>query len=155
MGVYRRFAGDSLPSFVTTNTNERRAIFSSADACRLLLQLVYEVGIKLLAFAIMPDHVHLIVSAASADELSRAMQLLQGRFARRYNELSGRTGAVWQSRYHEHALRSEAALLRAIEYVHHNPVVAGLASDPEAYAWSSANRLCTTDLAEYLGQAEA
>ena len=57
-------------------------------------------------------------------------------------------GKVWQDRYHDKALRNEAALLRALEYVEDNPVTEGLAERPEDYAWSSArNRV--------LGQAKS
>jgi putative transposase len=79
------------------------------------------------------------------------MQLLKGRFARRYNQLDGRSGGLWQSRYHERTLLGDDALSNAIEYVHHNPVVAGLVEQPEKYAWSSANQRYATDLQEYLG----
>lgn len=123
------------------------------------METVYEVRgdvrIMLLALAIMPDHMHLIVFAASVADLSRSMQLIKGRFARRYNHVLGRAGAVWQSRYHERTLRDEAALVRAIQYVHHNPIEAGLASEVGDYAWSSADGQHVTDLLEYLGQAEA
>ena len=156
MSVYRRFDAEGLPSLVTTNTRDRTRIFASAGACRLLVRTIYEVraGVeyRLLAFAIMPDHVHLLVAAPS---LGRLVQLIKGRFARAYNVMTGGSGAVWQSRYHERTLRTEEALYGAIEYVHNNPVVAELASDPENYAWSTATGKFVTDLHEYLGQAEA
>ena len=79
------------------------------------------------------------------------MQLIKGRFARAYNLTAGRTGSVWQSRYHERTLRSEAALLDAIEYVRQNPINARLAVDTEDYRWSSTSGLYETDLDDYLG----
>ena len=159
MSLYRRFNSERLPSFVTTNTRERRGIFKAAGACELLVRTVYavraETAFHLLAFAIMPDHVHLIVVPSTSEGLGRVMQLIKGRFSRAYNTTAGRTGAVWQSRYHERTLRSEAALFRAIEYVHNNPVAARLASAPEKYRWSTAHEKFVTDLDDYLGQAEA
>ncbi len=98
----------------------------------------------------MPDHMHLIL-ASDTEELGRSMQLIKGRFARAYNQTVGRTGPVWQSRYHERMLRSEQALLSAVEYVHQNPVTARLAVNPEDYSWSSANGRYETDLDDYLG----
>jgi len=83
------------------------------------------------------------------------MQLIKGRFSRAYNTMTARTGALWQNRYHERTLRTEAALFRAMEYVHNNPVAARLASVPEKYRWSTANGKFVTDLDDYLGQAEA
>ena len=82
------------------------------------------------------------------------MQLIKDRFARHHNLLAGGRGSVWQSRYHERALRNERELLAAVEYVHQNPVVGKLATTAEEYRWSSA---CgqLLDLVSYLGQAES
>ncbi len=154
MSLYRRFPTDRYPSFITTNTHERRPIFRSETACELFTRTLYEVreeaGFRLLAFSVMFDHVHLIL-ATETEELGQPMQLIKGRFARVYNQAAGRTGAVWQSRYHERTLRTEAALLRAIEYVTQNPVAARLAASAEDYRWSSASGLYETDLDDYLG----
>ncbi len=110
---------------------------------------------QLLAFTIMPDHLHLIVVPPTPDGLGRVMQLIKGRFSRAYNTMIGRTGAVWQNRYHERTLRTEAALFRAIAYVHNNPVAAHLVAISEDYQWSTANGRYEFDLQKYLGQAEA
>jgi len=159
VSLYRRSDTEGLPSFVTTNTRERSRLFEFAETCGLLIRTIYEiraeVRFQLLAFAIMPDHLHLIVVPPTSDGLGRVMQLVKGRFSRAYNTVADRTGAIWQNRYHERTLRSEAALFRAIEYVHNNPVAACLASAPEKYRWSTANEKFVTDLDVYLGQAEA
>ena len=158
MSLYRRFDTSSQPSFITTNTQGRRPIFSSSNACELLIRTLYDVrnemAFQLLAFAVMPEHAHIIL-VTPPDQLGRVIQLIKGRFARSYNQRMGKTGAVWQSRYHERTLLSERALSNAIEYVHVNPVVAGLADRPEQYPWSSANERYVTDLSSYFGQAEA
>ncbi len=153
MSIYRRFAAKNLPSFVTTNTRERSPIFVPPAACELLIRTIDEVRAEnsflLLALTIMPDHLHLIL-VPSVEPLGRIIQLIKGRFAYAYNQGAGRRGAVWQSRYHERTLRSERALLRAIEYVHQNPVTAGLVVDVGDYPWSSANGRCQADLLDYL-----
>ncbi len=156
MSIYRRFAADHLPSFVTTNTTGRRPIFTVASTCELLVQIIYaaraEIGFQLLGFTIMPDHLHIIL-LPSATGRAQAVQLVKGRFARMYNQRAGRTGAVWQSRYHERTLRSDTALFRAIDYVHQNPVAARIVSEAGDYLWSSANGRYVTDLQAFLGQA--
>ena len=158
MSIYRRVHSDNLPSFVTTNVNERRSIFTSSSTCELLIRIIFEVrtetSFKLLAFTIMPDHLHIIV-VPSETGVSRIVQLIKGRFARAHNELTGRAGAVWQSRYHERTLRNERSLLSAIEYVHYNPVAARLVREANSYRWSSVNGCYTTDIEQYLGQAKA
>ncbi|MDO8616242.1 MAG: transposase [Dehalococcoidia bacterium] len=142
MSVWRRFEGHGYPSLVTTNVAERRPIFRSPDAAATLLETIAGVrpqeGIDLLAWVIMPDHLHLVLQLPPGVRLGRVMQLIKGRFAHRYNRSRLGAGPVWQSRYHERGLRSGEELVAAIHYVHYNPVVAGLAREPEAYVWSSA-----------------
>jgi putative transposase len=84
------------------------------------------------------DHVHFVIQLRGPSRLGRVMQLIKGRFAYRYNKLRGSAGNLWQSRYHARVLRHERALNAAIQYVHDNPVAAGLVSAPEEFAWSSA-----------------
>ena len=157
MSIYRRF-DDHFPSLVTSNTAERTAIFSSDGVARLFIQILHEVRLEtdceLLAFVVMPDHVHLVLQCAAPHPIGQVMQLIKGRFSRRYNEMTGKSGRVWQSRYHERALRGERELFSAIEYVHGNPVAAGLVAEALDFAWSSASE-GDLDLDAYLSQAEA
>lgn len=121
MSVYRRFSTENFPSLITTNTSERRPIFARGTRCELLIRTIYDIleenRTLLIAFVIMPDHLHLIL-VPQPGQLGRVVQLIKGRFARAYNQPAGRTGSVWQSRYHERTLRHERALMKAIEYVH-------------------------------------
>jgi putative transposase len=97
-----------------------------------------DTNLELYAWVVMPDHVHLILRTAPPLTMGRAMQLMKGRFANRYNGFLGRKGPVWQDRYHARVLTSDKALTAAIEYVHHNPVAAGFVVAPEDFPWSSA-----------------
>jgi REP element-mobilizing transposase RayT len=79
-----------------------------------------------------------VVRASPPVNMGRMMQLIKGRFANRYNEFHSSRGRVWQDRYHARVLASERAVATAIEYVHQNPVEAGLATSQMEYQWSSA-----------------
>lgn len=114
-----------------------------------------ETGFRLLAFVVMPDRCHLVLSALAERPLPDVVRLIKGRFARRYNLVTGSSGALWQSRYHERTLRSETELISAVEYVHANPVSSGLSAAIERYPWSWASGHYPIDLAAYLSQAEA
>jgi REP element-mobilizing transposase RayT len=111
----------------------------------MLLEVMGEVrrdtGFELHAWVVMPDHAHFVIQLRGPSKLGRVMQLIKGRFAHRYNKLSGSAGNLWQSRYHARVLRHENALNAAIEYVHYNPVAAGLVSSPEEFSWSSARKV--------------
>ena len=142
MSVYRRFTGHDLPFFVTTNTVDRTPLFAAEASVLLLTQVIAEVRhetkFRLHAWVLMPDHIHMVLSTPNVVAVGDVMRLVKGRFANRHNRQTERCGSVWQSRFHERALRNDAALMRAIDYVHMNPVEAGLVERAEDYRWSSA-----------------
>src|SRR3954464_10751899 len=63
-------------------------------------------GVRIIHYSIQGNHLHLIVEADSAADLSRAMQGLATRIARRLNALARRRGSVFVDRYHAHVLSS-------------------------------------------------
>jgi putative transposase len=154
MSVWRRFDHHGFPSLVTTNIESRHPLFASTQAALLLLRVLdevrHEIRIQLIAFVIMPDHLHLVLAIPPKVRLERVMRLIKGRFSNRFNRMRQTRGRIWQERYHERALRNERQLLAAIEYVHGNPVKAGLAGEAESYSWSSANSAYRMDLDAYL-----
>jgi len=145
MSVWRRFDGHGFPSLVTTNVANRRPVFTDRDNAAhlkvVLFDVMHEEHADLIAWVIMPDHVHLVVSLRRTASLGRLMQLIKGRFAREHNAAIGRVGSVWQERYHEEALRDERQLHAAVQYVLHSPVKGGLAATPDEYPWCSASGL--------------
>ena len=106
---------------------------------RVVDEVRREERFELMAFVIMPDHLHLVVNVPPSSRLGRIMQLLKGRFANRYHKAFGGCGSLWQSRYHDRALRSERELTAAILYVEQNPVAARLVGEAADYLWSSAS----------------
>jgi len=90
-----------------------------AEACN-------RAGFRLIHFSVQGNHLHLIVEAADAVRLSRGLQGLAVRIARRLNRLMGRAGKVFADRFHQHVLRSPAEVARAVAYVLGNFVVHAL-----------------------------
>jgi REP element-mobilizing transposase RayT len=74
-------------------------------------------GLRLVEFAVMGDHLHLVVEADDDRALTRGMQGLAIRVARAVNKVVGRGGRVFADHYHSHLLRSPAELVNAIKYV--------------------------------------
>jgi REP element-mobilizing transposase RayT len=77
-------------------------------------------GARLVQFSIQSNHLHLIAEAEDRRALSRAMQGLAVRLARRLNARIGRRGTVFSDRYHARALRTPLEVRRALLYVLHN-----------------------------------
>lgn len=75
---------------------------------------------RIVEFAIIDNHMHLIVEAASPRELGRAMKGLAVRMARGLNKLWGRTGRVFADRYWSRVVRKVGELRRLVRYVLQN-----------------------------------
>src|SRR4051812_3384606 len=74
-------------------------------------------GFRLVHFSIQGNHLHLVVEADDALRLSRGLQGLATRIARRLNRLMGRKGQVFADRYHARALRTPTEVANALAYV--------------------------------------
>jgi REP element-mobilizing transposase RayT len=91
------------------------------------------------AYVVMPNHVHVLLEPRVP--LRRITTSLKGVSARDANAILGRTGKpFWQDESFDHWVRNSAELGRIRNYIHANPVKAGLATHPEAWTWSSAHR---------------
>ncbi len=95
-------------------------------------------GIEIHALCLMPNHFHLAVFLREACEVSAWLQRWLTRFGRIYRSKWNVEGLLWGSRIHSKELSSEIALARVVEYIHQNPVQAGLSGSPEEWRWSSA-----------------
>ena len=155
MGTRSHPAVANQPYFVTAATNNRQPIFRDHEAADLMLtelsRLRDELGFALLGYALMPDHIHLIVVPTSAAKLSQITQSAKGRFARLWNKRRGHQGHIWQPRFYESAVRTQEQLGQWLEYVDRNPVQAGLAQSPEEYPYCSAGGKLKADIEAYLG----
>lgn len=95
----------------------------------------------LVAFCIMPNHVHVVFAPMRKDErtyhsLSSIMRSLKGRTARKANLLLGRGGGFWQQENYDQVVPDEAEVSRIVAYVLDNPVKAGLAQARGGWEWS-------------------
>ncbi len=81
---------------------------------------------KTLAFVVMPDHVHWLFELCGAEPLSYVVRSLKGRSSRQINRVRKTNGTVWQSGFHDRALRYVESLRDAGFYIINNPVRARL-----------------------------
>ncbi len=100
-------------------------------------------------FVIMPDHVHLIVWFGNPGELSRFMKswkqtssmklkaMLRG-VAPRFASKIPPTDPFWQPKYYPLNLYSQKKAEEKLDYMHKNPVTAGLVERAVDWKWSSA-----------------
>ncbi len=115
-------------------------IFRSDRDRALMLSLIGEAAERhrcpVLAYCLMDNHVHLTVQDLDGD-LSKALKYVNGVYAQRFNLRHGRTGHLFEGRFWNSLLETDSYLATATEYVHRNPVEAGMVTRPEHYRWSS------------------
>ncbi len=130
-----------MPHHITQRGNRRQQTFFHADDYSVYIDLMAqwcrEQGVRIWAYCLMPNHVHLIAVPSSEGGLRRAIGEAHRRYTRRVNFREGWRGHLWQGRFASFVM-DEPYLLAAARYVELNPVRAGLATAPSDYPWSSA-----------------
>jgi len=105
---------------------------------------------QLIAYCIMPNHVHLIITSIIPDTLKHrgktarypvtdTLRLLKGSTARACNLKLKQSGQFWNHESYDHFVRDEQELERIIKYILHNPVKAGLVEDWEKWQFTYIN----------------
>jgi REP element-mobilizing transposase RayT len=93
---------------------------------------------RLLAWCIMPNHVHVLIESLPEHPLSALVHSWKSFAANAANRLLNIKGAFWSREYYDRYIRSDNHLLAVKEYIHNNPVKAGLTELPELWAFGSA-----------------
>lgn len=85
----------------------------------------------------MDNHVHLLVTPSTEDGLSETMKAVNERYVPKFNQRYGRTGTLWEGRFHSNVVQSERYLFVLQTYIEQNPVRARMVRHPAEFAWSS------------------
>ena len=93
----------------------------------------------LTAWVFLPDHWHCICAPVYPVTISLAMKSAKESSMSAVNQRRGAGGELWQPRLFDRALRTVQEYNEKVEYLHLNPVRAGLVSRPEDWRWSSYN----------------
>jgi putative transposase len=89
------------------------------------------------AYVLMGNHVHLLVTPARANGVTRLMRSIAERYGRHLAEAYGHEGALWEEPFDGSPVHARRYLLACMHYIEENPVRAGLAAHAGAYRWSS------------------
>jgi putative transposase len=143
--------------FVTGNVLDRKQIFKHEKYCRAFLEEVHarreNRDCKVIAFVVMPDHIHLIVNPREGD-IQASMGILKSLSAKKIIELSpdhtfrksDGDNQVWQESFKALPLWSGWMINQKINYIHANPVKANLCATAEDYPWTSFRSFYRTEI---------
>ena len=149
---YSRHVNDIAPQevrtyFITTVTANRRRLFQVESNAQLLFELLNEDRAKgryqVHAFVFMPDHIHLLLTPAPNVSVEKAVQFVKGGFSFRLKSKM----PVWENSFKKLGMKDPASYDNHRDYIHQNPVRAGLCERREEFPWSSANRVFMLDAA--------
>ncbi len=95
---------------------------------------------SLQAWCVMPNHVHVLIRTTEDWPVGHVIQSWKRHTAREANRLLKTSGAFWAEDYYDRYIRDEDHYLRAVHYIHQNPVKSRLCAAAEDWQWSSARR---------------
>jgi REP element-mobilizing transposase RayT len=125
---------------VMTRGNQKRNIFRSDNDREKLLQKLLEYKRRyeytLLAYTLMPNHIHLLLETSQIP-LSKIMQGILQSHTQWFNRKYKTNGHLFQGRYKAIICDKKAYLLALVRYLHINCVRAGIVKNPSEYQWSS------------------
>jgi putative transposase len=140
MARIARLVIPGLAHHVTQRGNRRERVFFGDDDCRAYLELlkIYapRSGTRLIAWCLMPNHVHLFAVPDEQDGLRALLGEVHRRYTARINARHRWTGHLWQARFGS-VVMEEDHLIHAVRYVCLNPVRARLVARAEDWPWSS------------------
>jgi putative transposase len=146
MSRLRRIEQSHRFFFVTTNLAKDTPLFSAAERTLVLADL-RAIGsthdFLLLAFLVMPDHLHLMIYPRETT-LTGILRDFKSKSAQTIRKSRNCLGPIWQSHFFDFICRRVSDYWSKVEYIHQNLVTDGLVESPEAWAWSSAAACDTT-----------
>jgi REP element-mobilizing transposase RayT len=164
-----RISNDTPAYYLTSVTRNRLLVFRQPAlkelVCKALDEARQSAGFLLFAYVVMPDHLHAILG--SDLKPSKVAQYVNGIIARRiidYLKDNGHTislaklahqdrgrgyrYSLWDHHSNIKRLTQEDVFMEKVNYLHQNPVRAGLVDQPGDYRWSSARCWARKPLAD-------
>ena len=138
----RRWFIESAPYHVTSRTNNKIRVFDDYSSRKIMLWVIKKAKEKyrftLHNFCVMPTHIHLLITPAEGTNLSRIVQWIKTRSAKRLNFVRGSTDHLWGERFFARPVTDIYEYNIINEYINQNPVRAGLVHNPADWKASGA-----------------
>lgn len=131
----------NYPHHVVQRGHNRQVVFAAEQDYQRYIADLRELkdafGIKVYAYCLMTNHVHLLVTPESPESTGLMMKGLGQRYVQYINRTYRRSGTLWEGRFRSCLMQEEAYVLACYRYIEMNPVRAGMVEHPAEYRWSS------------------
>jgi putative transposase len=126
---------------VVARCNNREFYFNEPEDFQILQDHLGEMStvykIRLFAYTLMSNHIHLLLQSPAEDVLGRPLRWFMTQTAKSFHRLRNRTGHFWERRYRACLVEDDLYALAALRYMDRNPVRAGIVEEPSTYPGSS------------------
>ncbi len=142
--IARKYMTVSFFHLMTQGIN-KEYIFENKKDKTMYEKLIFlykdEFDVNILSYSIMDNHTHILIKVETVESMSKFMHKVNTQYATYYNKKYGRTGYVFKNRYKAQMINSLKHLYRCIDYIHDNPVKAGICKNRNQYQYSSFTKL--------------
>lgn len=126
---------------VTIRGNNRQNILrdevDKTSFIKSLAKFKARFAFKLYGFVVMDNHVHLVIQADQYITISKIMQAITLSYSVKFRKRYSYCGYVWQGRFRSTVIAEDRYIIECINYIHNNPIRAGIVGKAEDYSWSS------------------
>lgn len=141
MGRPLRLLVPGLPHHLLLRGHNRQPVFADdLDRRQFLAELqavCREYRLPLHGYALLDNHVHLLLTPGDATAISRAMQSLGRRYVAAYNQRHARSGSLWEGRFRTCVIDPDAAFMACLRHIETHAQRDAMAPDLLISPWSS------------------
>lgn len=125
---------------VVVRCNNREFFFRDEEDFRIFLKILHRAKqlyrVRVYAYCLTNNHVHLLVATEEKPNLSKFMQYVNGQFAMAYNLRHGKSGRFWGGRFYSTVVE-ETQFFNTLFYIEFNMVRCRAVEDADDWRWSS------------------
>lgn len=137
---------DHASYHIITRGNQKQRIFNSNEDYLkylfILKRAKKKYAVVLYAYCLMPNHVHLLISARCARDMSKFMHWINRGYTAYFNTRYEKVGHLWQGRFISKPIIRGSYLIHCATYIEANPVRANIIDDIASYEWTSYRERC-------------
>ncbi len=130
--------------FITICAHMQRNLFQRNQVAELMVDTSFKYRdaeeFELHEYVVMPNHIHLLLSLNTQQQLGRVIQLIKGGFSHSLRDTGTNFREAWQQRYYARRARNAREVAEFSNYIRQNPVRKGLVQVAEEYPYSSAGQ---------------